>query len=399
MTAEYPGAVPTFPVIDAGSGDLLDTVGKEHDALHNKAADEIIALATALGINPITLSESSPPGELDTVASQAAFNDMVVSILKRILGTHWKSANLYSLTDIIAALDYTSNDVQRVQVPAGVTGGTFTVIFGGQQSAPIDWDSSAAAWDTALEAMSSIGSGNITPLLLAGGSGSPSHLQAQFVSAMAAKPWPTLLIDATGLTGPGAPYTIATNHITPGGTGHSHATSNPLGGGLITLAGEVTGDTAHTLVSKLMGKVVWSGWNDQGEAPVYFAGDNKLHAAQVATHPFTVVINNPVVGDVCDIFVPFYHDIVRWTLLADQAGDVEIEVWRDTYTNYPPTSGDKISASAPMTLSSAAKAQNTTLTGWNKTDVPDNRTYRFHINSVATITRLTINFDVRSTWF
>lgn len=48
-------------------------------------------------------------------------------------------------------------------------------------------------------------------------------------------------------------------------------------------------------------------------------------------------------------------------------GSVQIELWKDSHANYPPTSADKISASAPASLSSAKMSEDSTLTGWSKT--------------------------------
>jgi len=45
-------------------------------------------------------------------------------------------------------------------------------------------------------------------------------------------------------------------------------------------------------------------------------------------------------------------------------GDAVIDLWKDTYANFPPTSADTITASARPTLSSAVKGQSSTLTGW-----------------------------------
>ena len=46
------------------------------------------------------------------------------------------------------------------------------------------------------------------------------------------------------------------------------------------------------------------------------------------------------------------------------SGSIVIDVWKDTYANFPPTVADTITASAKPTLSSATKSDDTTLTGW-----------------------------------
>jgi len=47
------------------------------------------------------------------------------------------------------------------------------------------------------------------------------------------------------------------------------------------------------------------------------------------------------------IEVPFACTISRATTLADQSGSIVIDVWKDTYANYPPVDADSITASAP----------------------------------------------------
>ena len=65
--------------------------------------------------------------------------------------------------------------------------------------------------------------------------------------------------------------------------------------------------------------------------------------------------------------VPFACTITGWYLTADASGSLVIDIWKDTYSNFPPTSADTITASAKPTLSSAIKAYSTTLTGWTTT--------------------------------
>lgn len=94
----------------------------------------------------------------------------------------------------------------------------------------------------------------------------------------------------------------------------------------------------------------------------------------------------------CDVYVPYAFTITRVTLLADAAGSIVIDVWRDTYGNYPPTVADKITASAPPTLSSASKGQDATLTGWTKA-IAAGSTLRFNVNSCTGIKRCQIMLE------
>lgn len=93
-----------------------------------------------------------------------------------------------------------------------------------------------------------------------------------------------------------------------------------------------------------------------------------------------------------EVVVPYTGTITGWTLLADQAGSVSVDLWRDTYANYPPTVADTIVASAPPVLSSAAKNADTTLTGWS-TAITAGQAIRAAPSGISTITRLLLVID------
>ncbi|HVP86048.1 MAG TPA: DUF2793 domain-containing protein [Rhizomicrobium sp.] len=94
-----------------------------------------------------------------------------------------------------------------------------------------------------------------------------------------------------------------------------------------------------------------------------------------------------------DLIIPFDCTIASATVLADQSGSIVIDVWKDTYANFPPTSADSIAASAKPTLSSAAKSQDATLTGWS-TAISAGDTLRFNVSSASTVTRVTLILKV-----
>lgn len=74
-------------------------------------------------------------------------------------------------------------------------------------------------------------------------------------------------------------------------------------------------------------------------------------------------------------------------LTADASSSAVLDIWVDTYANFPPTVADSIVASAPPTLSSSIKSQDTTLTGWTKI-VAAGSYIKVHINSSSTAKRL-----------
>jgi hypothetical protein len=128
------------------------------------------------------------------------------------------------------------------------------------------------------------------------------------------------------------------------------------------------------------------------------AGANPLWADVISTIGITIdgggsAITTGVKGY---IRIPFSGVIVKATMLADQSGSAVVDVWKDTYANYPPVDADSITAAAPPTISAAIKSEDATLTGWTTT-VTAGDTFGFNVDSAATITRLTLILDIRRT--
>ena len=102
------------------------------------------------------------------------------------------------------------------------------------------------------------------------------------------------------------------------------------------------------------------------------------------------------------IEVPYSCTIKRSTLLADASGSVVVDLYKCTYANFDgsathPVVGDKITASAPPTLSSAVKAQDSTLTGWTTTMTAGDILEFIITGSPATCKRVTISLQVQRT--
>lgn len=98
-------------------------------------------------------------------------------------------------------------------------------------------------------------------------------------------------------------------------------------------------------------------------------------------------ITTGVKGDIGPI--PFSCTIAEWTLLADTTGSIVVNIWKDTYANFPPTVSDKITASAPPTISGADKAQSSSLGTWTTT-ISEGDILRFNVDSVSSIQRVTL---------
>jgi hypothetical protein len=100
-------------------------------------------------------------------------------------------------------------------------------------------------------------------------------------------------------------------------------------------------------------------------------------------------INTLPVGVAGYLEIPYACTISRWTALANQSGSVQIDVWNDTYSNFPPTDTDSITASAPISMS-AQKGQSAALTGWN-TAINADDILAFNVDSASTLKQVTVS--------
>ncbi len=119
-----------------------------------------------------------------------------------------------------------------------------------------------------------------------------------------------------------------------------------------------------------------------------------------AIEPFYYALHMTVGGygtvlptGVCgDMQAPVDGTIVAAALMLDQSGSVAVSVWRDSYANYPPTIADVVSSAFSVTTSVGLLDQ--TLSGWTTT-IAAGDCLRFNIDSVTTITRMTIALRIK----
>lgn len=91
--------------------------------------------------------------------------------------------------------------------------------------------------------------------------------------------------------------------------------------------------------------------------------------------------------------IPIAGTLTSARLLADQTGSIVVDIFKDTFANFPPTVADTITASAKPTISSGVKDEDTTLTGWT-TAVVTGDVLGFNVDSTSTITRITIELVI-----
>lgn len=91
--------------------------------------------------------------------------------------------------------------------------------------------------------------------------------------------------------------------------------------------------------------------------------------------------------------VPVACTITKARLLADVSGSIVVDIWKDSYANFPPTVADTITASAKPTLSSAQKSEDSTLTGWT-TSLAAGDVLEINVDSATTITKAYLDLFV-----
>jgi hypothetical protein len=93
------------------------------------------------------------------------------------------------------------------------------------------------------------------------------------------------------------------------------------------------------------------------------------------------------------IEAPFSGTIAGWTIVADVSGSCVVDVWKDTYANFPPTVADTIAGSEKPTLSAVQKNQDLTLSTWT-TSVTKGDVIGFNVDSATTVTRVTVSLRI-----
>ena len=98
------------------------------------------------------------------------------------------------------------------------------------------------------------------------------------------------------------------------------------------------------------------------------------------------------------LVVPYACTILDWTLVADVSGAIKIDIWKDTYANFPPTNADSITnGNEPEIAASGVKAQDTDLSNWTTVSVAAGDILYFNVDSCSTITKALLVMKVLRT--
>ena len=124
----------------------------------------------------------------------------------------------------------------------------------------------------------------------------------------------------------------------------------------------------------------------------------KLELMQVATINIIIDGGGAEIADATevDVEIPYNCTISAVTALADQSGSIVVDLWMEDYANYPPADADTITSATPVTITTATKSQDSTLTNWI-TALVAGEILRAHVDSCTTIQRVTISLKVTRT--
>ncbi|MBL8815973.1 MAG: hypothetical protein JNL58_08070 [Planctomyces sp.] len=120
-----------------------------------------------------------------------------------------------------------ANEVQTITLSPTPTGGTFTLTYAGQTTSPIAYNASAATVDTALEALSNIGVGDVT---VTGSAGGPWTVT--FGGALANTNVQQITGNGSGLTGAATQTFTAAQVTASSGPNHWDTAANWLPAGV-----------------------------------------------------------------------------------------------------------------------------------------------------------------------
>jgi RHS repeat-associated protein len=141
-------------------------------------------------------------------------------------GTYTRPSSPPAASDTVLRTDtsYAGDNVQQVTLTGNPTGGTFTLTFGGQTTSAIAYNASAATVQSALQALSSIGSGNALV-----GNPTGSAWIVRFAGTKAGAPQAAITGNGSGLTGGTSPSVSITATSLGGDAGRVQQTTDPRG--------------------------------------------------------------------------------------------------------------------------------------------------------------------------
>src|SRR5260221_13550271 len=124
------------------------------------------------------------------------------------------AAHRYLDKSVAAGVQAQFDEVQQIALTGSPTGGTFTLTFGGNTTAAINWNDPASTVQTRLQALASIGAGNA---LVTGGPGPATPRGGGFSGTLGKTAEGVITRPTNSLTGGTSPYAVVTPIVGGGG--------------------------------------------------------------------------------------------------------------------------------------------------------------------------------------
>lgn len=121
-------------------------------------------------------------------------------------------------------------------------------------------------------------------------------------------------------------------------------------------------------------------------APTQIRGATWVRPGTLSVPMNDVVVRCPVNGQIAGVQI----------LTLGGPGNCVVDIWKDTYANFPPLVSDSICASNKPTISAGVKYEDTTLTGWTTT-VTAGDVLLFHLESTTAFSAIFITLFIRET--
>ena len=91
--------------------------------------------------------------------------------------------------------------------------------------------------------------------------------------------------------------------------------------------------------------------------------------------------------------MPYDGIINEWTIMGSVSGSVSIDIWKDSESNFPPTSGNTITGGNYPSLSNQIINSDNVLTGWN-TNFNTNDIFAFNVLTASGVTNINLTINV-----
>jgi hypothetical protein len=135
--------------------------------------------------------------------------------------------------------------------------------------------------------------------------------------------------------------------------------------------------------------------------------DGEVYKLKWVAEFFTLPINLgngvDVIGTGIQAVVPvdFAGVVVGWTVLAPkESGAIVIDIWKDTYANFPPTNADAMPGAGhePKITATGNKGQDLDASDWATTAIAVGDVLLFNVDSCTTIKLCTVALKIQRTY-